>query len=64
MIGTNDVAGNAGPTTMNIQNNIMAMVQIARGNKIEAVLATIPPSTDFPWRRGMEPALKIMKMND
>jgi acyl-CoA thioesterase-1 len=65
MIGTNDVAGNAGPTTYeNIQNNIMAMVQIARANKIAMVLATIPPSTDFPWRRGMEPALKIIKMNE
>lgn len=65
MIGTNDVAGNAGPTTYeNIQNNIMAMVQIARANKIAVVLATIPPSTDFPWRRGMEPASKIMKMNE
>ncbi len=64
MIGTNDIAGNAGPTTYeNIQNNIMAMVQIARANKIAVVLATIPPSTDFPWRRGMEPALKIIKMN-
>jgi acyl-CoA thioesterase-1 len=65
MIGTNDIAGNAGPTTYeNIQNNIMAMVQIARATKIAVVLATIPPSTDFPWRRGMEPALKIIKMNE
>jgi acyl-CoA thioesterase I len=65
MIGTNDIAGNAGPTTYeNIQNNIMAMVQIARANKIAVVLATIPPSTDFPWRRGMEPAPKIVTMNE
>jgi len=65
MIGTNDVAGNAGPTTYeNIQNNLMAMVQMARANKIAVVLATIPPSTDFPWRRGMEPALKFVKLNE
>ena len=65
MIGTNDVAGNAGPTTYeNIQNNIMAMVQMARANKIAVVLATIPPAADFPWRRGMEPALKIITMNE
>jgi len=64
MIGTNDIAGNAGPTTYeNIQNNIMAMVQMARANKIAVVLATIPPSSDFPWRRGMEPAQKIVTMN-
>jgi len=65
MIGTNDVAGNAGPTTYeNIQNNLMAMVQMARANKIAVVLATIPPSSDFPWRRGMEPALKFVKLNE
>jgi lysophospholipase L1-like esterase len=65
MIGTNDIAGNAGPTTYeNIQNNIMAMVQIARANKIAVVLGTIPPAADFPWRRGMEPAPKVVKMNE
>ena len=64
MIGTNDIAGNAGPTTYeNIQNNIMAMVQMARANHIAVVLATIPPAADFPWRRGMAPALKIITMN-
>jgi lysophospholipase L1-like esterase len=64
MIGTNDIAGNAGPTTYeNIQNNIMAMVQMARANKIAVVLGTIPPAIDFPWRRGMEPASKVVKMN-
>jgi lysophospholipase L1-like esterase len=65
MIGTNDIAGNAGPTTYeHIQNNIMAMVQLARAYKIAVVLGTIPPAADFPWRRGMEPALKVIKMND
>ena len=65
MIGTNDIAGNAGPTTYeNVQNNIMAMVAMARANKIAVVLGTIPPAADFPWRRGMEPALKIVTMNE
>ena len=65
MIGTNDIAGNAGPTTYeHIQNNIMAMVQMARANKIAVVLGTIPPAADFPWRRGMEPALKIITLNE
>jgi lysophospholipase L1-like esterase len=65
MIGTNDIAGNAGLTTYeNIQNNIMAMVAMARANKIAVVLGTIPPAADFPWRRGMEPAPKVVKMNE
>ena len=65
LIGTNDIAGNAGPTTyQNIQNNIVAMVALARANRIVVVLGTIPPSSDFPWRPGMNPAPKIIHMND
>lgn len=64
MIGTNDVAGNAGPTTYEeVQRNLISMVQIARANKIRVVLATIPPTSDFPWRRGMEPAKTILRLN-
>lgn len=65
LIGTNDIAGNAGPTSYrNIQNNITAMVSLARANHIAVVLGTIPPSSDFPWRPGMHPAQKIIRMND
>lgn len=64
MIGTNDVAGNAGPTTYgDIERNLTAMVQLARANRILVVLATVPPSADFPWRRGMAPAQKIIQLN-
>ena len=64
MIGTNDVAGNAGPTTYDdIERNLAAMVQLARANGIAVVLATIPPSSDFPWRRRMAPAQKIIQLN-
>jgi lysophospholipase L1-like esterase len=65
MIGTNDVAGNTGPTSyQSIQNNIVAMVTLAHANRIRVVLATIPPAADFPWRHGMSPAPKIIAMND
>ena len=64
MIGTNDVAGNAGPTTYaDIERNLTAMVQLARANRIRVVLATVPPTADFPWRRGMAPAQKIIQLN-
>lgn len=64
MIGTNDVAGNAGPTTCDdIERNLAGMVQLARANGIAVVLATVPPSADFPWRRGMAPAQKIIALN-
>lgn len=64
MIGTNDVAGNAGPTSYgDIVRNLQAMVDLARANKIKVVLATIPPAADFPWRRGLEPAPHIIRLN-
>jgi enterochelin esterase-like enzyme len=45
MAGTNDIAGNTGPATVrDYQNNILAMVDLARANGIAVVLAGIPPS--------------------
>ncbi len=64
MIGTNDVAGNAGPTTYgDIERNLIAMIQLGRGNGILVVLATVPPAADVPWRRGKAPAQKITQLN-
>ncbi len=51
MAGTNDIAGNTGPTTVrDFQNNILAMLDIARANGIAVVLAGIPPSKRLYWR--------------
>jgi lysophospholipase L1-like esterase len=64
MIGTNDIAGNAGPTTYgDVERNLAAMVDLARANGIRVVLATVPPTADFPWRRGMHPAEKVIELN-
>ena len=65
LIGTNDVAGNAGPTAyVDIERNLTSMVQLARANKIRIILGTVPPASDFPWRSGMLPAKKIEHLND
>lgn len=64
LIGTNDIAGNGGPTTYAaIQDNITAMLDLARANGIRVVIGAIPPAADFPWRRGLEPSPKIARMN-
>jgi acyl-CoA thioesterase I len=64
LAGTNDLAGNTGPTTLGaIENNIMSMVEIARANHIAVVLASVLPVVDYPWRRGLEPAPKIAALN-
>lgn len=51
LAGTNDLAENTDPydpgTT---QNNVLAMVGLARINGIKVVLGSVPPATSFSWR--------------
>jgi lysophospholipase L1-like esterase len=62
--GTNDLAGNTGPTTLEaIEDNLMSMVEIAQANHIAVVLGAVPPALDFPWRPGLEPAPRIAALN-
>ncbi|HEX4648732.1 MAG TPA: SGNH/GDSL hydrolase family protein [Steroidobacteraceae bacterium] len=64
LAGTNDFAGNTGPTTLEaIEDNLMSMVEIARANQVRVVLGSVPPALDFPWRQGLEPAPRILALN-
>ncbi len=64
LAGTNDIAGNTGPTTIEeIFGNIVSMIELARANSIKVVLCSVLPAYDYPWRPGLEPAGKIMKLN-
>jgi lysophospholipase L1-like esterase len=64
MAGVNDIAGNSGPTTMAaIQDDVIAMATLARANGIRVILASVMPAGDFPWRKGMNPAPKIVELN-
>ena len=64
LVGTNDVAENNGPyipqTTL---NNLMTMVELAQAHGIRVVLGAVAPSTDFWWRKGLNPAPKIIALN-
>jgi lysophospholipase L1-like esterase len=64
--GTNDIAGNGGPTTLEaIKNNIISMVDLATANDIRVVLGSIPPAGMFTWRPSVaEPAQHIVEMNE
>lgn len=64
MAATNDVAGNTGPTSDEaIQDNFRSMVELAHANGIRVILASIPPAADFPWRQGLEPGPRIVRLN-
>ncbi|WP_091867474.1 SGNH/GDSL hydrolase family protein [Pricia antarctica] len=64
LAGTNDIAGNTGPSTLEmIADNIKSMAEIAHANGIKVVLSSTLPAFDYPWKPGMEPAPKIIELN-
>ena len=64
LAGTNDIAGNTGPSTLEmIEHNLMSMVELAKANGIRVVLSSVLPAYDYRWRPGLEPAPKIIALN-
>jgi lysophospholipase L1-like esterase len=64
LAGANDIAGNTGPSTLEmILNNIISMAELAKANQIEMILCSLLPAYDFPWKTGSFPAEKIEKFN-
>ena len=64
MAGTNDVAGNSGPNSIeDYQNNIKAMVTLAKAAGIRVILGAIPPTSGFTWKPEVEPAPRIAELN-
>lgn len=65
LAGTNDIAGNTGPSTLQmIVDNIKGMAEMAHANGIKVILSSTLPAYDYPWKPGLEPAPKIMKLNE
>jgi lysophospholipase L1-like esterase len=64
LAGTNDIAENTGSATIEeIFGNICSMVELAAANNIKVVLCAVLPAFDYPWRPGLEPAEKIVRLN-
>ena len=64
LAGTNDIAGNTGPSTLEmITDNIFSMAELAKANGINVVLCSVLPAFDYPWKPGLEPAEKITALN-
>lgn len=64
LAGTNDIAGNTGPSTIEmITNNIFSMAELAIANRIKIILCSVLPAHDFPWHQGLHPAEKVMALN-
>jgi lysophospholipase L1-like esterase len=64
LAGTNDIAGNTGPSTLKmIEDNIKSMVDLARANGIRVVLCSVLPAYDYWWNPSVNPAEKIAALN-
>ena len=65
LAGTNDIAGNTGPSTLEmIENNLASMAEVAKANGIRVVIASVLPAYVYPWRPSVEhPAQTIVALN-
>lgn len=53
LAGTNDLAGNTGPTTIQaIEGNLMSMAELATAHGIRVVFASVLPVSDYEMRDG------------
>jgi Lysophospholipase L1 and related esterases len=72
LAGTNDIAGNTGPTTLEaIEDNLKSMAELATANRIRVVLASVMPVSDYEVRDGKpltqtvrRPPEKILALNN
>ncbi len=64
LAGTNDIAGNTGPMTLEqTRDNVLSMVQLAKANGIKVILCAVLPAFDYSWRPGLQPNVKIPQLN-
>ncbi len=63
--GINDIAeNNASYNPDHTLDNIKAMAQLARFNKIKVILCSVLPASDFKWRPGLQPGDKVIALNE
>jgi len=64
LAGANDLAGNTGPSTLEmITDNIFSMAELAKVHQIKVILCSVLPAYDFDWKPGSFPAEKIVTLN-
>jgi lysophospholipase L1-like esterase len=64
LAGTNDIAGNTGPSTPEmIEDNFESMAAIAKANNIKMIVSSILPADHYAWKPEAQPAEQIRQMN-
>lgn len=65
LAGTNDIAGNTGPSTLDmIVDNIASMCEIARSNGIRVILCSVLPAKQYSWKKEVRPDTLIPQLNN
>lgn len=64
LVGTNDIAENQGPITLEkIQHNFLTMLAVAKEHQLKIVLCSILPASEYYWNRKIQPVEHIKSMN-
>lgn len=64
LAGTNDIAGNTGPISVEaIAGNIRSMVQLARAEGVAVVLCAVLPVKRYPWAPEVQPLPQVAALN-
>ena len=64
LAGTNDIAENQGKISLDkVFGNIVSMAELAKANNIKVILCSALPAFDFPWRKDIQPADKVIALN-
>ena len=64
--GTNDIAGNTGPSTLTmIEDNLQAITELAQAHGIKVILCSVTPVSDYTARKQtvQRPPSDILKLN-
>ncbi len=64
LAGSNDIAANKGHITYDrIMDNVKSMAELATRHGIKVIICKYLPVYDYPWRKGLHPAEKIVALN-
>ncbi len=64
LAGINDVSRNTGPSTAEmIEQNIMAMTELAQHHGIKVILCSLMPVSDYPFRRKESGGAQVLRVN-
>lgn len=65
LAGTNDIAGNTGPSNIDmITNNVFSMAELSMSHNIKVVLSSILPVDKYPWAAHIKEVPEtILKIN-